>query len=148
MDLQERVADYNGDLKDEAAGVTAKAREVSSDTQRLAEHLTLEKPARQENPVYLDYIRSKDCLACRAPAPCQPHHLDRGGMGTKGPDAFTVPLCASCHGQLHNKPEWEFWDKVVGTNPWKAACELLRAFYEGGALPATDEVAIDFEYDD
>ncbi len=147
-DLQERVADYNGDRKDEAAGVIAKAREVSSDTKYLTEHLTLEKPARQENPVYLDYIRSKDCLACRAPAPCQPHHLDRGGTGTRGPDAFTVPLCARCHGLLHNKPEWEFWDKVVGMNPWKAVAERMLAFYEGSALPAGVEVPVDFEYDE
>lgn len=148
IDLEREVMRYNGQLKDEGLGVIAKAREVASDTRHLPHRLLLEKPARLENPAYLAYIRSQDCLACRAPAPCQPHHLDRGGMGTKGPDAFTVPLCGPCHGKLHDVPEWEFWDKVVGTNPWKAVAERMLAFYEGGALPAEDEVPVDFEYDE
>ena len=71
---------YNGALRDEGLGVVAKAREVSSDTKHLTERLALDKPARLKNPAYLDYIRGKDCLACRAPAPCPPHHEPTTGL--------------------------------------------------------------------
>ncbi len=154
LDLAEEVARLSegGQITEDqtrsAYGVIVKAREVAHDARRQSREIVFEKPTRHQDPAYLDYIRSKDCLACWAPAPCQPHHLDRGGTATKGPDAFTVPLCGRCHGLLHNKPEWQFWDDDVATNPWKAVAEQMLTFYEGGALPAGDEVPVDFEYDE
>jgi len=131
-----------------AYGVLVKAREVARDARRQSGEIMLVKPTRREDAAYLAYIRSMNCLVCRASGPSTPHHLDRGGVGTKGPDVFTVPVCGRCHGRLHDIPEWEFWDEVAGMNPWKAACEFMLAFYEGSLPPEEDEAPVDFDYDD
>jgi len=54
------------------------------------------------------------CCACQR-VPVQVHHLigrDMKGMGQKSSDYFTIPLCAACHGALHNAGwrEWERWN--------------------------------------
>lgn len=142
LDLAEEVRRLSaggrltGDVVQSAYGVIVKGREVARDARRQSREIVLERPARMESPAYLAYIREMECLACGAPAPCHAHHLSRGGTGTKGPDVFTVPLCGRCHRRLHDVPEWRFWHEIVGTNPWKAACEFMLAFARRGAAPA------------
>lgn len=56
-------------------------------------------PARSQT--YLAFVRGKPCCACSAPAPSDPHHYGRRGMGQKTDDYRTVPLCRRCHDRWH-----------------------------------------------
>lgn len=130
-DLYEQAQQYPA-LADEADGVATKAREVAYDTK--ATDWTAPPPAnvvpgdprprRVTDDEYLEYIRGMACLNCRAVEGVIPHHLDRGGMGTKGPDYFTVPLCQGCHDELHQQPEGTFWGPF---NPWEWAARAIIA---------------------
>lgn len=50
-------------------------------------------------PAYLAWVRGMSCCRCNAPAPSDPHHEGRRGVGQKVHDTMTVPLCRSCHRQ-------------------------------------------------
>jgi hypothetical protein len=38
---------------------------------------------------------------CCRPAPSDPHHVGRRGVGQKTDDYRTVPLCRRCHDEFH-----------------------------------------------
>lgn len=57
-------------------------------------------PARARN--YMDWVASKPCCSCRAPAPSDPHHYGSRGMGQKTDDYRVVPLCRRCHDAFHD----------------------------------------------
>jgi hypothetical protein len=134
LDLQEqaeRMRTVNGhapvdpDLADELEGVAVQAQIVAGDTRRQAAELRLPKPERQQDERYLAYVRQHSCLACGATGAVQAHHLDRGGTGSKGPDYTAVPLCATCHGHLHEVGVKTFWG---GFDPWRRALELVLSY--------------------
>lgn len=61
------------------------------------------------DPVYLDFVRSRVCSFC-ASAPVEPHHVFRhfpgigaGGVGLKGSDYLTLPVCRNCHTRIHSR---------------------------------------------
>ena len=64
---------------------------------------------------WMGRVAALGCVACRNAArgktPAQVHHLTGypfRGIGQKAADAFVVPLCASCHVELHRGVEsWE-----------------------------------------
>lgn len=56
-------------------------------------------PARSQ--AFLAFVRGKPCCACSAPAPSDPHHYGRRGIGQKTDDFRTVPLCRRCHDRWH-----------------------------------------------
>ena len=63
------------------------------------------KNPRIELPKYLAWIRKQRCACCASDVGVQPHHLigyGNGGMGTKAPDFFAIPMCAVCHRELHD----------------------------------------------
>ncbi|MDO4251530.1 MAG: hypothetical protein Q4C68_08490 [Moraxella sp.] len=49
----------------------------------------------------LAQIRTLPCVHCQAPPPSQACHANWGqfgkGMGIKADDAYTIPLCHTCH---------------------------------------------------
>lgn len=53
---------------------------------------------------HLAFVRARPCVFCPRPAD-EAHHAFRnaggGGMGIKGCDLFTVPLCRAHHRELH-----------------------------------------------
>lgn len=55
---------------------------------------------------HLKFVRSLSCINCEAPQPSEAHHaidLDHlSGMGMKASDLFSIPLCGSCHWDIHN----------------------------------------------
>jgi hypothetical protein len=62
----------------------------------------------RENKKYLAYIRTKPCIYCGRPS--EPHHIRtklfippkyRGGTGLKSYDVMTLPLCHTCHTDVH-----------------------------------------------
>ena len=66
------------------------------------------------NPAYLKFIRSKPCINCGIGDTAQAHHesFKQSGMGTKGPDIWTLPLCAQCHGVRHQIGFESFWQSA------------------------------------
>ncbi|WP_151994664.1 DUF968 domain-containing protein [Buttiauxella massiliensis] len=64
------------------------------------------KRIRLEKPTYLQWVKTQPCEGCGSPAD-DPHHLigwGQGGMGTKAHDVLSIPLCRTCHTELHNDP--------------------------------------------
>ena len=122
--LKENADTYTPEAQVEAMGVLQRVSEVISEVR--SETVELPKPTRDTNPVYLDYIRSMPCLVC-ADEKTIAHHLDRGGMGTKGSDLMTIPMCTPCHSALHNMAEWAYWEEA-GMNPYKYALHGLIAW--------------------
>ncbi|MGP1135237.1 DUF968 domain-containing protein [Serratia sp. CY41931] len=68
------------------------------------------KLTRVEDSKYTRWVKSQKCLGCGARAD-DPHHIighGLGGMGTKPSDYLTIPLCRTCHRNLHDDPAaWE-----------------------------------------
>lgn len=76
---------------------------------------------------YLAWLRTLPCDGCGAPPPSQASHLNsRKGMGTKSPDALSIPECPVCHEQYERagKPDAE-------RRMARAAMYLLQAIWEG-----------------
>lgn len=129
-DLEEEVISWNGNgMQAEALGTVAKAREVAEDVRHQAERLALEKPQRVEDPRYLTYVKSFRCLAC-SETNVDPHHLIKGGMGTKGPDYATVPLCRPHHDEIEKMNNGPFALKY-DIDLWRAVANLVTAYYSG-----------------
>lgn len=61
--------------------------------------------ARWRCPRYLRWVASLPCARCKSERSVQAHHFKgTGGMsGTalKAPDHWTMPLCSTCHDELH-----------------------------------------------
>ena len=59
------------------------------------------------NRKYLAYIRGKPCVFCSS-LETEPHHvrLGTGGMGLKGNDTRTIPVCRRCHNRIHTDPDY------------------------------------------
>lgn len=70
---------------------------------------------------YLAYIRSLDCGYCGAQRTVAHHHRIKGitqkGTGIKVDDYAAIPLCPSCHADVHRGFETfeKCWEEAVGT---------------------------------
>lgn len=51
---------------------------------------------------YLESVRRLDCASCGRRGPSQAHHVEQGGVGMKGADTATIPLCHACHRRLED----------------------------------------------
>lgn len=65
-----------------------------------------EKTWRSEK--YLNFIRQQPCANCFKPSHIEgsaAHHINGQGLGVgksiKVSDAYTIPLCARCHAEIH-----------------------------------------------
>jgi len=128
-EAEEQVLKANADdeVKAEALGAAAQARQVAEDTRQQIEHLELDEYERVESEPWRRMVTHVDCFACGRKGSRDdmiPHHLERAGQGTKGPDTETVALCSDCHQRLHDMPESEFWNDV-GVNPWRKLCQRI-----------------------
>lgn len=68
---------------------------------------------------WMGRVAALGCLTCRnsgrGATPAQVHHLTGypfRGIGQKAADAFVVPLCPSCHADLHRGVE--SWERANG----------------------------------
>ena len=59
--------------------------------------MNLQKPTKAKpNKEYREWLLTKGCMVCKTRA--YPHHLNTGGMGTRGSDEFNIiPLCVQHH---------------------------------------------------
>lgn len=60
---------------------------------------------RWRSDLYLRWVASLPCARCKYEQGVQAHHFKgvghMSGMALKAPDYWTMPLCATCHAQLH-----------------------------------------------
>jgi len=78
---------------------------------------------------YLNYIRSLPCCLCGHPA--EAHHMETAGVGMKGSDYLTIPLCRIHHNEYHNKGKKTFTDSH-GLNPWRLMAKYMEAYVHNG----------------
>ena len=98
--------------------------------------LAFPKPLRRKDRQYIRWIRKQGCLVCHRYA--QAHHIHFGGVGTKGSDLETVPLCWKHHMELHAKGQLTFEHKYKLDLQREAARLLemyLSALKDGEAKP-------------
>ncbi len=87
------------------------------------------KPQTYRNKKYLDWIKTKPCVACGAPAD-DPHHMTVAGTGVRGSDYFTLPCCRAHHDdmQLHRwmilEVKWHF----TKADAWRRVAELMQEY--------------------
>lgn len=85
---------------------------------------------RIESREYLRWVKSLRCVGCNAPAD-DPHHAHGAGfkgMGTKVPDFWCIPLCRSCHDELHH--DVAAWEQTHGSQFEHICLTLLQAIRE------------------
>ena len=85
---------------------------------------------RYRNAKYLSWVRSLPCSLCGGEAG-QAHHLiglgGMSGMGLKASDVYVMPICGTCHNDMHTKPE--LWP-----SQWGYICRTLGKAVEEGIL--------------
>lgn len=62
------------------------------------------------NETYLSWIRARDCRSCGIAGVVNHahHNIAHRYSSSKASDAWTLPLCPTCHTALHgNWPQWE-----------------------------------------
>jgi hypothetical protein len=64
-------------------------------------------PKAKPNPAYLRNVRALRCVICHR-TPCEAHHpIYRRFSQARVPDEMAIPLCWSCHRELHaDKAAW------------------------------------------
>lgn len=61
------------------------------------------KPHTFRSERYLEFVRTLPCAVCGTPY-VAPHHAgDDRGMSLKCSDTRTIPLCARCHTEMHQR---------------------------------------------
>lgn len=85
----------------------------------------------QRSRKHLSFVRTRTCAFCHHPAAEAHHHSRRaggGGVGLKGCDLLTVPLCHSHHRELHKRGEVQPYTRAETQEQlWKAIALCLRA---------------------
>lgn len=90
--------------------------------------LTFSEPKRRRDREHLRFVAARPCLTCGR-SPSQAHHLrfaQPRALGRKVSDEFTVPLCMSCHQQLHLAGDEKTWWREHGVDPAPTAERLWR----------------------
>ncbi len=80
---------------------------------------------------HLSFVRGQRCAFCVSPA-AEAHHAFRraggGGLGLKGCDLFTVPLCGKHHRELHKTGEVKpYTASETVSLLWESIARTLRA---------------------
>jgi hypothetical protein len=91
--------------------------------------LAIAEPKRTRDAAHLRYVADQPCLIC-ARQPAEAHHLrfaQPRAIGSKVSDAFTVPLCALHHRELHARGNEKAWWSDRGRDPLLTANQLWAA---------------------
>ncbi len=79
---------------------------------------------------HLEFVRSRECTFCALPADEAHHHSRRaggGGVGLKGCDLLTVPLCQAHHRELHKTGMvYPYGQGLTREMLWKSVALCLR----------------------
>lgn len=85
------------------------------------------KPTTHRDPKYRAFVREEDCAVCWRES--QHHHLETGGMGTKGDDRIASHLCAIHHREYHNIGLKAF-EKKYNINLYRQAFRLFLRYQD------------------
>lgn len=103
---------------------------VRSSRKKPARAASSKPDPRYRNSSYLAWVKTLPCVLCHGPAD-DPHHLigvgQLGGMGTKAPDTFVMPVCREDHDRIHRTPD--LWPEQ-----WKWVAKTLARAVEEGVL--------------
>lgn len=91
--------------------------------------------------IYADYIRSLPCSVCDDDTTVQQHHAIEipgilKGLALKTPEAFSIPLCARHHRELHLHVEG--WEVNYGSQLGHITKTILKATLDGWELTNGD----------
>jgi hypothetical protein len=81
------------------------------------------------NQAYLGSVRGKPCLICHMTG--EAHHVNFAeprGINLKVGDNWVVPLCHSCHMELHHYGAEKTWWDMNGVDPIRWAKENWEKF--------------------
>ncbi len=82
------------------------------------------------NKKFLDWVKSKPCLACGSVG-VDPHHMATGGTGLKCSDLFCIPLCRKCHTLVEDgfwqllELRYAFTESVA----WRRVAEQMQEWF-------------------
>lgn len=119
-----QTAEANGVVGPEEAGEMASRGTGKVDKSVLA----IAEPRRVRDPEHLKFVAEQPCLICGR-QPCEAHHLRHAqprALGRKASDAYTVPLCALHHRELHTRGDESAWWLAKGRDPMPVADDLWR----------------------
>ena len=80
---------------------------------------------------YIKTLQGKPCLVCKQEA--EAHHVrfaEPSAMGMKVGDNWCVPLCHTCHMQLHAFGDERTWWDLQGIDPLKWAKKSWESYIE------------------
>jgi len=89
--------------------------------------LALQKPRRQVDTDYLNFVRGRPCLVAHCLRRGEPHHVVSRGAG--GGDYTAAPLCREHHRQLHTTGLRRF-EENFGLELWREVANLLGLYLE------------------
>ncbi len=96
---------------------------------------------------YLEWVRAQACYFCQRPAPSEPHHHPRKGMGNGlTDDTRTVPVCRECHrrcegGQIATASGKKM--PILKADATAAVDATWRRFFREGPRAAVSTVIVD-----
>lgn len=84
-----------------------------------------------ESESYTRWVKQLPCVCCNQQSddPHHPYDVGFGGMGTKVPDHWVIPLCRPDHDDLHR--DVAGWEAKHGPQLYHALMTITRAIYEG-----------------
>ena len=97
--------------------------------------LVIAEPRRIRDPEHLKFVAEQPCIICGR-QPCEAHHLryvQPRALGRKSSDAYTVPLCALHHRELHSKGNERTRWVGKGRDPLPTADQLWRESINKGS---------------
>lgn len=86
---------------------------------------------RVRSKAYIKTLQGKPCLVCKQEA--EAHHVrfaEPSAMGMKVGDNWCVPLCHTCHMQLHAFGDERTWWDLQGIEPLKWAKKSWESYIE------------------
>ena len=113
------------DQREQIIGVVNQALGVMAESAKEVECL----PALEvDRMAYLDHIRSLPCVICEV-EPSEPNHLETGGVGMKGSDYVTLPMCRRHHNLYHSLGKNTFSEEF-GIDLFREVTRILVAWLE------------------
>jgi hypothetical protein len=122
-------ADATDIAEPNAAGAVSRLNGQSPPSRIDKSLLAIPEPRRIKDIEHLRFVTTQPCLICGR-EPTEAHHLrfaQARALGAKVSDAFTVPLCALHHRELHARGNERAWWSDKGRDPLPFANELWAA---------------------
>lgn len=82
---------------------------------------------------YMKYIRTYPCVVCKTKTGIHAHHVESAGLGLKGSDFFTIPLCSKHHvdssDSIHKLGSIDLFQQTHSLNIYKLISNFLLDYF-------------------